>query len=155
MLGTRDPLKQNAGRTPGAPLLRRLRCKRATHIDSSICLQHIARAGRGQVENDVIGKAVQLSRRPTVTCHRIGAREGVGISAASQRVWVEEAGYVVGPQRIRAARNQGPNAVLEQEVHPVEAIHEECGLRGEAGVREGAALLIDGAVFDVGPVERG
>src|SRR6266403_709373 len=128
-LVTRDPVRQNAGRgrpalhgylsgqarTPGAPLLRRLRRKRATHIDSGICLQHIARAGRGQVENDVIGKAVQLSRRPTVTCHRIGTREGVGISAASQRVWVEEAGYVVGPQRIRAAWDQCSHAVFEQD----------------------------------------
>src|SRR5712671_3258271 len=49
-LVTRDPVRQNAGRgrpalhghlsgrarTPGAPLLRRLRRKRATHIDSSI-----------------------------------------------------------------------------------------------------------------------
>src|SRR5712664_3822973 len=49
-LVTRDPVRQNAGRgrpalhghlsgrarTPGAPLLRRLRCKRAAHVDSGI-----------------------------------------------------------------------------------------------------------------------
>src|ERR1700676_2363121 len=141
-------------------LLRRLRPQLATHVDSGICLQHITSAGRGQVENDVIGKAVQLSCCPTVTCHRIGASENIGRTAAGQYIGVrvEETGYVVGPERICATRNQGPHAVFEQPVAcsagSVEAIHEEGGLCAESGACEGAALLIDRAVFDIGPVER-
>src|ERR1035437_2216490 len=52
-------------------LLSGLRINPATHVDSGICLQHVTRAVRCQVENDIVGEAVQHSGCPAVTRHLI------------------------------------------------------------------------------------